>query len=975
MSTEFTFEDLEKIANNPSRVINTIISKVEDAWVNKNISFNSPTHPFVVSLDMITGEAYVLLSRHADATARIYPRHSRNMDDLSRTMSDEEWYGMFANPSTTTMVYMLPVSEINARAVEYTETDGQVVNTYKKLLIPKDTRIKVSSTYFSIENGFEIRQMSHGGHSVVYDSTNVSPFKSISENILKKDYLIINGQKYLRVIVPVRQIECNYKQNIASTKMGGLQDTYSYNDYLYGIRAFIKYANGTKKEMLVTYTSQVFDNTTPTLTIALDSETKTFTYEIPDVYINNELGVGQVSLFVYTTKGAYEQDLKTIAVNEHVPEYLDLDYDNGSLGKYSSPVRDVSNQVWLTVAAVSGGANPRTFASVRKAKIYGSHRESLPVTPNQLAFDVTDRGYSEVKEIDYVTGRIYRLTRELPAQSNKSFLSSMNCYVGSITQSANDLIATGMVFDNSKRVTIPSGVVFDITDTNNRILKKTELSQVLNSGNEAIADYVNNNVLVYNPFYYVMDLTDNQASMRMYHLDSPTVEYQKFLYENTNLGIELGVSSMVISCTSTGFVLTLSMTSGSDYKAISDDQIGAQLCFTPPDSETLASVKGVLSGTTEAGERVWTFNLPSSFDIDNNDQLYLDDFVMYGKTGATVATPLTNTFSFLFLMKTETSSKQSESDLKINTTLFTDPMVAIIETSFNVKFGAVLSNIYTRVRPITGDAIYQKYTYNVPDVYEENIFQYENKQLVLGEDGLPILLHKAGEPVMDYSDPANPVPAYKYLIGDYVKDANGEKVKVSDRELEYYFDFLGFDASYFFSTDSYDKAFAQTTKDYIVDPIMTDMLAFEARSMDKTKMKFLPKVKMGKIGVIINADIETTARSDLSFNITVYMTKNGFASTDLQSAIKSSFPTVINTELASSTVSNSSLLTALKSVAGDEVVDIKIESFAGDTSIDVISNEDEASGFSIRKVLENTNDTVLSVKEDITISFKQHKSS
>lgn len=969
----YSYNDLEKIANNPTRVIPEVLTMIENAWSGKNITFNSPSHPFIVSMDMIVGEAYALLTRHSDAAAKLYKNQSRSMSDLSRNLSDEEWYGLLAVPSSTNMAYMIPVSEIKRLAVDYTETDGTITNKYKKILIPKDTRILVNSTYFSIENGFEIRLMDHGGHSVVYDSTTSNPLNPIAENVLSTDYVVVKGTRFLRVVVPVRQLNNTPKFNIATTVASGLaKDTFSFNNYLYAIRAFITYADGSSTEMAISYNNENFDTTVPTLVIGLDNDNGYFTYEVPVAYITSGLGVGKIALYVYTTVGYYEQDLKTISAAQHVPEYLDYNYDNNQLGMYSSVLLEANNQVWITINAVTGGAIPRTFESVRRAAIYGNRRDSLPVTPNQYSFNIEDRGYSSVESIDFITKRLYKATRDLPTQNNKDgMVSSMNTYIGSILQSAEELVATGMVYDNGTRITIPSKTVFDITHTTTRIVPQSELSAISTSGFEAISNYVNSNALVYTPFHYVMDLTDNQAVLRMYQMDAPTGNYQRFLYENTNLGIELGIGSLNLSVTATGYVITLVCSSGSEYKALEDSDVGAQLCFIPENSESLVSLKGRLIGRNSSGERVWQFVISSEFDIDNNDLLYLNNLTQYGETANNIPTALTNTFSFLLLKTTDDITNRSDSDNKIAASLFDTTMQAIIESSWNITLGKSLDYLYTRIRPITGDAIYQKYTYNVPDFYEKDYPQRnDDGELVLGDDDLPILLHKKGDPKLD----SNGNPVYKYLIGDFVKDANGNNVEVEARKLQYNFDFLGFDGAYYFTTDTYDSAFVDTTKLYLTDDIKQDMTAINNRSLDETEVMFLPKAKIGNIDVIINADVETTIRSDLSFTITVYLTKNGYDSEALQESLTNSYPEVINAMLGNTTISNSGLLQALKDISGDDVVDIKLDTLAGSTSIDVISNKDSSTGFSIRKVLNNNNNTLLTVAEDITLNFKLHKS-
>lgn len=968
MAGTYSYTDLEKISNNPTRVINEITTLVEQALGSTDVAFKSPTHPFIVAMDMITGQAWGLINRHEDAVSRVYPFHARNMSDLGRNMSDYQWYGMFSNPSTTQMVYVLPTSEIERLAVDYSETDGTIVNSYRKLVIPKDTRIQVVGTYFSIETPIEIRLMEHGGHSVVYDSSEVSPFNPISTNILEKDYVYVNGVRFIRITIPVRQVNCTPLFNLASTQSGGLKDTYTYTDSLYGIRAFIVNSAGVKTELEIVYNTQVYDRTKPSMTIDLDTENNQFTYEIPEAYINLGTGVGTVSLFVYTSKGSYEQDLKTIETKDHVPEYLDYDYDNSSLDKYSLPIRSVSNQYWKTIQAVSGGTNPRTFDSVRNAVIYGDRRNSLPITPNQYSFNIEDSGFSEVKSIDYVGGRLYKVSSDLPLQTNKNFDSGIGTWVGDILYSLTDLVKSGVVYDNTDRVTIPSKTLFLLSDTGNSIVSSTTLAGINALADDELIDYIKANRMVFTPMHYVVDTTESQLNIRVYYLDVPTINYQRFLYENTTLNIEVGVGSATIEYTSTGYVLTIGTTSGDDYKALDDADVGLQLSFQPNGSSTYASMKGTLKGTSEAGERIWEFKIPTNFDIDSSDNLHLSGFSQYGQVQDVSLTALTNNFSLLFVKTGAAGFGISDSDKIIDRTLFSTDYITIVETTFNIQLGVNMDGMYVRARPVVGSANYKTYDQDIPATYGKPVYKRENDQLVFGDDNLPILLHAATDVIYD----ANNNPVIAYPKGSIVYDNSGNPISLSPRELQYYFTIIGFDAMYYFSTDADDTDYVNSIKSYLQDTVMAQITAFKDRSLDDTKLMFQPRIKLGKSSVVINEGILATMTLDFSFAVTYYMTKTGYGSDDLQSAIRTSTPSVINAALANEIASVSSIQSALVAMAGSEVVDVKVSFFNGDDEIDVASRQDSSASFSIKKVLELTTEGILSIKEDVNVEFKQH---
>jgi len=82
--------------------------------------------------------------------------------------------------------------------------------------------------------------------------------------------------------------------------------------------------------------------------------------------------------------------------------------------------------------------------------------------------------------------------------------------------------------------------------------------------------------------------------------------------------------------------------------------------------------------------------------------------------------------------------------------------------------------------------------------------------------------------------------------------------------------------------------------------------------------------------------------------------------------------TQINNVLLKNTVSLSDITSTLKSLSGNDVIDVRLTILAGNIDIDAITNVDTTNGFSVRKVIEQTADKFLTIKEDIDVQFKRH---
>lgn len=961
-----TSEELDLYMNNPSRIINRVISDVEQANADKGFTITGKGHPFSYAIDMIVASSYNLLNRSSDGFANVYSVHARNVKNLSRNMSDDEWWGMFAVPSSTVMQYAISENDIKKLAVPYTEVSGNTTSNYRKLVIPKDTEIDVYGVRFAIETAIEIRLMDNGSYQTVYDLNNTSPFNTISNNLLDKEVTTRNGVTYLFITIPVRQLACTVKRGLGSTLASGLpKDTFTYTDRLYAIRAFITRASdGQTEEMSVSYDAATFDPFKATLTVDLDTSTNSFTYTIPEVYINSGLGVGKVTLMVYTTLGVQEKNISEIGAENFNPIYMDNRYDKDRLDAYATPIRGVEVSAWKCIESITGGVNNRSFDSIRQSRIYGAKVDNSPISDKQLAFTLSQYGYDNVKAIDFVSGKLYQTTRELPVQDNKSFSSAMGCYLGSTLQTIEELVASGTVYDNGQRITIPPNTLYDVTTGSTRLVTQLNKDKYLTSTNDEKINLINNNTFVYNPFYNVIDTTENQILSRTYHLDDPTIQYQLYEFENTRLAIDVGVGSVNMRQDANGYYLELVTKSGESYKALADDAIGMQLSFTPFGSNTPAAMAATLVGNTAENERVYRFTIPSQYDVDVNDNLYLDGFNQFGNLNNHLPTNLVQEFTLLFVMQGGTGAEKTDSDLKIDSTVFTGNWLAITESSYRLKFGERLGNLFTRVRPLVGEAQYKKWDIDVPATYEKNELKRVNGEIVFDTNGDPILEHRAGDIV--YNE--NGSIRYLHLATDLVYE-NDKPVKLAPRKLKYHFDFVTFDAAYFFSTDSFDKTFALDTKNYFVNIIMRDIKAFQARCIEETVLLFKPKSKLGVDNVIINAKFSTKVRKDLRFSIIYYLDKVGIKDVNLQAALKLAAPVAINEVLLKPTFSSDDLTKALRSA---NTVGVRVNALADDIEIDVISSTDLTSGFSVKKILQANSDGLLSVREDIEVDFRLH---
>lgn len=980
-----TFDELNQYSNNPSRVIPKIFNDVENTFLAGSGTLNSADHPFPYMVDLIIGTNYGLISRLGDIESKQFRVHARTIDDLSKTMSDDDWYGVFASPSTTTVSFIISEESLDQAAIRFNEINGTLNNSYRKLVIPPDTKITIAGIPFLLENPVEIRVMDHGGYGVVYDSTRQSKLNPLVTNTPEVHYLNIDRVRYLALELPVRQLELTPQDNKPINANSGFKEVINYTDTIYAVRAFITPdGSTTRSEMAIIYNNKNYDPNQVTLVIDLKTE-NSFEATVPPVYIQNGMITSaRITILVYTTKGILSRDLSTLQNQYFEISYYDYANDNGALNTYEKPFATMVNPPLAeAMLPITGGRNALTFQQLKDRMIYGYRQRQIPISNSDISQSLLSNGYSSIKSIDMITDRLYRVTRDLPIQANKlyqdssviSFNSSMGTSVGSVLTSMEDLIATGWGIDNGRRVTLLQGAPFNITKQTPYLITKIQYDLLMASSNQTKIDTLADQTFVYTPFTYVIDTTKNRAVARIYRTNSPTIKYQTFRFENPTLGLQVSVGNILITYSPEGYQITIQTSSSDAYKSLANADTNVQLSFTPSGVSSPITMKAALAGVTEEGERQFVFTIPTRFDITDANLIGVSGFNQFGQPANISFVDLITTANFIFTYGGTDLQLTSDADKKIDQTLFNKTNIAIIETEYAVEFGRPLASIYTRIRPMTGEGIYQKYANDIPATYATDIYKYqiveENgvkiRKLVL-ENGLPVIEHHAGEQQVTEDGTL----VWKYHKGQTVYDSENKPVLLEPRKLKYYWDFIGFDFNYVVSQDAYDTEYMKAVENFFVDEVVAQLDGFNKITLDETKIVFKPKSTMGFTNVIINEAVERIVKNDLTFSVIYLLTTSGMRNENLKSNLTTSTHTIINDALLKDTISHSDIVSLLKNNGGNEVVDVSVVATAGTFNIDAITNVDPTNGFSVRKEIEQTADKFLTIKEAIEIQFKRH---
>ena len=229
--------------------------------------------------------------------------------------------------------------------------------------------------------------------------------------------------------------------------------------------------------------------------------------------------------------------------------------------------------------------------------------------------------------------------------------------------------------------------------------------------------------------------------------------------------------------------------------------------------------------------------------------------------------------------------------------------------------------------------------------------------------------HRKGDTMLD----VNGKPIIRFFAGQTMYDDQDQPIPLEPRKMKYYFDFIGFDFNYMVSQDAYDTDYMNRIDDFFVDEVVAQLDNYNEITLDETKLVFKPRSTMGFTRVIIDEAVERYLKTDLSFSVIYSLTKEGLRNENLKDNLTTSSHQIINNLLRQDTVSVDEIITNLRSNAGTDLISVKVNMLAGNNTVQIITNVDTTNGFSVRKVIDQTVDRFLSIKEDIEVQFRKHK--
>jgi hypothetical protein len=953
---------------NPQLVITDALDQLE-ATFDGSINIVNPTNPYMHLLEVGAVNASALFLEQEALNRRQYPSVSMTQDDLYLHMSDADYAGRFAQPAKATFTLNLSRTEIYQKAVAF-GTAG-----VRKMVIPRHTVFTVAGVAFTMQYPIELRIMPHGGLTIVYDNTQLSPLQQLSSNNVPYKQIRLEGDVFIRLEISLYQFEIT-SQRYTMNRSQLSERTFTFTDNFHYARVYRTNAQGRWIEMITTHTDQVFDPNKPTAVLQVNGQQ--LSVRIPQVYQTLQLVDNELRVDIYTTKGPMEMTLSDYAPSQYQAQWRDL--DRVAPDAYGEIINSFNVMSLYSDNTVSGGRLPLTLAELRDRVITNSlGKTNIPITNVNIGSRLADMGYAMVLDIDNITNRQFLATRSLPSPGDLSTISGAGCTMLTMTASMENLSVMSTVKNNGQRITLLPSTLYQNINGLISIVPQPVIDSLLALPIDVRARRINENDFLYSPFHYVLDMTNNRFEHRPYYLDNPIIETKSFIIDNPTTAMSVGVKTYQISRVPDGYLITIIVGSGQTWKELLDSQVFCQMSFFPTGERDRAYQNGTLVGVTAAGERVYTFLLGTNYDLDANDSLTINTFQMFDDPVHVYPCKLDIEFDVMFIVNQVQIEgfEPSTIDEDMGSILLPDDAIGLSHERLTVKLGYAMPGLWAASRSVPSSQDYQRYLADIPAVYEETVYVRDPltgaTQYTIDSNGNVVftVLHAKNDPVLN--DQGQPV--MRHLAGDVVRDIEGNPVVVSSRRMLRQIDIFLVDGAYWFASDQQTVDYRTRIPATIVNWLLEDITLVQDVLLEQTSLSFYPQSTMGNVNVKVLEDKTVSINSAQSFSVVYYLSGSQYRDAALRAALTQTAISVIYAELQESVVSLSSIITALQSQVSGDTISVNVTGLGGPTPYETVSLIDNASRLSIRKKAVAKADGTIGVEDDVSVSFIQHTSS
>lgn len=938
---------------------------------NGEVIITNPMNPLLVSMEFSATATSNAIKTIEGKMRKLYPKLANTADDLYYHMADSDYPKIFTMPSWGTFDILIPVDEIKKNAVLVDEESG-----VRKLLIPRNTEIVLEDITFTLLYPIEITVTEYGNLNILYDNSIEYELFPLTSNMVPWVYTnALYKQNYLscvKMTLNLPQLKRVRVKSDSLTAASVYEEYKALDDYFTHAISFVRDKKGTST-IYSTHSDYVYDANRMTVCYRLLDDL--FRINLPIIYSRQITDTIVILTDIYQTRGDITLNLEEYVDYNKITAVTPKEDINAEDSKYLAPIENLRNIEIIPRGYTTGGSEPLDFAKLRELVINRSEYIEAPIISAAITNDAMVEGYQIVKSIDHLTNRIYLATRYLDDIIIKDTVTNAATCIGVLSASLDSIRTNKTVYDNGDCITISPDTLFTNNNGVVTVVPYDDIPDSKQMSAELYLKIINESNFAYTPFYYFLDTRNNVFDAKIFHLDDPTTDAIQFVNDNKSTQLSVNIAAAELKRTAFGYKLYLTTTTSETYQKLNVDDLFAQLFYIPTDELNNTYLNGRPIGIKDKGI-VWEFELITNLLFTKSNEIVWKNFKMFTESDRDFSSPLSGRFNVLFGVKNYKVGNYTKNmvDGLIGTHLFENPssLVGISINSLVLTFGKHLQYLWSGTDSVPSEIVYDKYTVDIPDVYEEDIYEVDERNIPIMEldaNGIMRLKvkHKAGTPKLD----AHGNPIIRYFAGDSKRDADGKLIPLSGRVVERTVELFLIDGINYFATNTNDVDYRDAIPRMTVNMIEQYVEPMNERLLENTHLYFVPKNTMGVIDVITDNSIERRLSAKLQFTVDYYLTDEGYKDDNLKSTITKVTSVVINKLLKENTVTKDGIERKLKEEAGDQVVSVSINGIGGNAIVSATSLVNDAR-FSVSRRLRRHSDGTLKVEEDIVINYYNH---
>jgi hypothetical protein len=953
---------------NPAGLQRLVINNLADLDTvpDGSISVVDASNPFVYAIESATVLTSAFMSKNEANTRKQYPFSAQTVEDLYLHMSDRDYVGRFATPSKATFELLLGKDEVLEKMVLDPSTG------YRKLVLPRNTFFTVADTVFSLQYPIEIRQLAHGGLQVVYDAEQASPLQTLTSNLVKREIRKSAEGEWIHLEFETQQFKITQQTGSLSSATDFKLDI-ALEDQFYYARVYVENAAGAWKEIRTTHSEQIYDAAVPTATLKVVGNV--LTMRIPQIYITSGLLNRNVRVDTYQTKGALELLLENYPLGSYTATWQA--YDKSEQTVFTAPLTTLRQAMPYSTDITKGGANGVSLPVLRQQVITNAiGSPQIPITNVQIVSELSSSGYDIVKNVDSITDRVFLATRAMPTPLDENLITAAASSIEMVSLSLEEAASLRTVVDNGDSITLTPDTLYRLHKGITQIVPSALVDSVLALPADQRALAVTSGNFLYTPWHYVLDATRDEFSCRAYYLDSPSAPTLQFIAENDTTLLQVSTGAYTVVRTPTGYSLRVVTKSSDEYKALDDDVVFAQLAFVPQGEQDRAYLTGALVHVNEDLERVFSFDLSTSFNLDAKHLLELTKFFLYTTENRLSKTPLTEDFEIIFATSAQMPStwRAGTIDSVLGRFLLPPQVYGLSQEKVRINFGYALDKLWSRARSVVSSITYKKWDVNVPLLYLKDVYALDpvtgsSVQIDAQGNVSYQLLHAAGSPVLTPKG----VPIIQHAVGDVMLDNNDQPIALNPRGMLRQVEIMLIDGNYKFATDTTTLGYRSTLISTVLSWITSDLTSMSKRLLEQTRLYFYPKTTMGDIQAMVLDGLVVTVPAAQSLVVSLYVSKEVFSNDEIRRQLQIASIQTLNEVLKKTQISISEAVSLMRTRYGRDVIDVRVTGLGGAANYQAMTVLDDGDRCSIRKRLVALADDTLVVQEDVVVDFIRHE--